>query len=108
MERIVILLLSLCLAVGLLILLTVLMHYAQWRRANRPGRLPVSNSVATHSIFQAAIKPLSNIEKRYLHLFLDGKTTEEISATMHVEPSSVYTMKYRIRKKFPADFPLQF
>ena len=37
-----------------------------------------------------------------------GVTKEEIAAIMHVEPNSVYTMKYRIRKKFPDDYILPF
>lgn len=108
MEGAVIILLSLSLAVGILILVTVIMHFGQWKRANRQGKLPEQHSVSLPSIHQAAVKPLSNIEKKYLQLFLEGKTTEEISAVMHVEPSSVYTMKYRIRKKFPEDYPLEF
>ena len=67
------------------------MHFHQWKQARK-----------------AAVKPLSSIEKKYLALFLDGKTTEEISTIMHVEPSSVYTMKYRLRKKFPADYTFPF
>ena len=39
---------------------------------------------------------------------MSGKATEEIASAMHVAPSSVYTMKYRIKKKYPADFPLPF
>ena len=108
MEGTVIILLSLSLAVGILILVTVILHFGQWKRANRQGKLPEQHSVSIPSILQAAVKPLSNIEKKYLQLFLEGKTTEEISAVMHVEPSSVYTMKYRIRKKFPEDYPLDF
>ncbi|MBR6416077.1 MAG: hypothetical protein IKS22_08235 [Bacteroidales bacterium] len=41
-------------------------------------------------------------------LFMSGKTTEEIADAMQVAPSSVYTMKYRIRKKFPEGYPLPF
>ena len=109
MEGTILLLLLLCLAVGLLVLLTVVVHYVQWKRTDRQAADPhVTLSTDNHSIFQEAIKPLSNIEKKYLLLFLEGKSTEEISAAMHVEPSSVYTMKYRIRKKFAPDFRLRF
>ena len=48
------------------------------------------------------------MEKKYLLLFMEGKSTEEIAAIMHVEPNSVYTMKYRIRKKFPDDYIFPF
>lgn len=39
---------------------------------------------------------------------LSGRSTEEIAETMHVAPASVYTMKYRIKKKYPESFPLPF
>lgn len=108
MEGIIILLLSLCLAVGLLVLVTVTVHYRHYRRCNRPLMVQESSSVQHSSIIQSAIKPLSNMEKKYLLLFMEGKSTEEIAAIMHVEPNSVYTMKYRIRKKFPDDYILPF
>ncbi len=59
-------------------------------------------------IFSSALKPLSAVERKYILLFMSGKSTEEIATAMHVAPSSVYTMKYRIKKKYPADFPLPF
>ena len=108
MEGIIILLLSLCLAVGLMVLITVVTHYMHWRRSNRPLTVQESSSVQQPSIIQSAIKPLSKMEKKYLLLFLEGKSTEEIAAIMHVEPNSVYTMKYRIRKKYPDDYILPF
>ena len=61
-----------------------------------------------NKLFAAAEKPLSAVERKYILLFLSGRTTEEIAAAMHVEPSSVYTMKYRIKKKFSDSFPLPF
>ena len=107
-EGLVIILLSLCLAVGLVTLLMVFLLFARWKRSIRPGRFPESDSAATHSILQAAVKPVSVIEKKYLVLFLEGKSTEEISKAMRVEPSSVYTMKYRIKKKYPGDYQFPF
>jgi len=59
-------------------------------------------------IFASALKPLSAVERKYILLFMSGKTTEEIADAMHVAPASVYTMKYRIKKKYPAGFPLPF
>ena len=104
MEKVIIVLLSLNAVVGLLVLLVVCMHYRQSKGLRRP-ELPPDQ---INSILQSAEKPLSAIEKKYLLLFTQGKTTEEISEIMHVEPSSVYTMKYRIRKKFPAGYILPF
>lgn len=109
MEAIIILLLSLCLVVGILVLLTVNVHFRQWKRSKQPAAQPYDpRPKGFEALLASAMKPLSPMERRYLRLFLEEKTTEEIAAAMHVEPSSVYTMKYRIRKKFPADFSLPF
>ena len=108
MEGTIILLLSLGLAVGILILTTVLVHYLQWRGAGRQEKLPDKVSPSHPSIFHDAVKPLSNMEKKYLLLFMEGKSVEEVSLIMHVEPASVYTMRYRIKKKFPDNYNLPF
>ena len=108
MEGTVILLLSLCLAVGLAILITVSLHFHHWKKANRQNTQQETPSVYLDSILESAVKPLTSIEKRYLGMLLEGHSTEEISSAMHVEPSTVYTVKYRIRKKFPEDFTLPF
>ena len=84
------------------------MHFHQWKQAHEAALSQDAPRADLNTHVQAAIKPLSPIEKKYLSLFIEGKTTEEISAAMHVEPSSVYTMKYRIRKKFPTDYNLPF
>lgn len=109
MEAIIILLLSLCLVVGIIVLLTVNVHFRQWKRSKQPAAQPYDpHPKGFEALLASTMKPLSPMERRYLRLFLEEKTTEEIAAAMHVEPSSVYTMKYRIRKKFPADFSLPF
>lgn len=108
MEGTIILLLSLSLAVGILILTTVLVHYLQWRGAGRQEKFPDKVPPSHPSIFHDAVKPLSNMEKKYLLLFMEGKSVEEVSLAMHVEPSSVYTMRYRIKKKFPDNYNLPF
>ena len=95
--------------VGLAVLATVLLHFRQWRRSLTPPPAPSSFSLPDYSaVLNASVKPFSPTEKKYLALFLEGKSTEEISAAMQVEPSSVYTMKYRIRKKLPKDYPLPY
>lgn len=63
---------------------------------------------AANKVFAAASKPLSAVERKYILLFMSGKSTEEIADAMHVAPASVYTMRYRVRKKFPEGFPLPF
>ena len=59
-------------------------------------------------VFSSALKPLSAVERKYIMLFMSGKSTEEIADAMNVAPASVYTMKYRIKKKYPESFPLPF
>ena len=61
-----------------------------------------------NKVFAAADRPLSAVERKYILLFMSGKSTEEIADAMHVAPESVYTMKYRIKKRFPAGYPLPF
>ena len=110
MEKVVIVLLALNVVVGLLLLLLSYLWYRQLKDSGQHRKdVPVEQpSARTKTILQAAAKPLSPTEKKYLQLFVEGKSTEEISEIMHVEPSSVYTMKYRIRKKFPSDYILPF
>lgn len=51
-------------------------------------------------------RQLTNMDKRYLLCFAAGMTVEQIAHLFHIEPASVYTVRYRLRKKFPADcFP---
>ena len=63
---------------------------------------------AAKKVFSSAQIPLSAVERKYILLFMSGKSTEKIAEAMNVEPASVYTMKYRIKKKFPEGFPLPF
>ena len=48
-------------------------------------------------------RQLTNMDKRYLLCFAAGMTVEQIAHLFHIEPASVYTVRYRLRKKFPAD-----
>ena len=48
---------------------------------------------------------LSMMDKRYLMCFAAGLSAEEVAQLFLVEPASVYTVRYRIRKKFPKDRP---
>lgn len=101
-------LLSLCLVVGILILLTVTRHFYLWKHRSQTAPQQVTAASGLDTLLSSATKPLSAMEKKYLRLFTEGKTTTEIAKAMNVEPSSVYTMKYRIRKKFPETVVLPF
>ena len=46
---------------------------------------------------------LSVMDKRYLMCFAAGLSAEQVADVFNVEPASVYTVRYRIRKKFPKE-----
>lgn len=51
-------------------------------------------------------KQLTNMDKRYILCFAAGMSADQIAHLFHIETASVYTVRYRLRKKFPADcFP---
>lgn len=49
----------------------------------------------------ASATNLSTMDKRYLLCFAAGLTAEQVASVFNVEPASVYTVRYRIKKKFP-------
>ena len=57
---------------------------------------------------QKAVKPLTIVDKKYLLCFLQGEDVKTIAARFHVEPASVYTVRYRMKKKFPKNENLPF
>lgn len=111
-EGIIIIILSIGVVVGIVLLVLATLHF---RRCigllealnTNLGNNPEETS-SEKELLLAARRPLSVTEKKFFTLFLEGKTTEEIAELMHVEQSSVYTMKYRIKKKFPKEFHLPF
>ncbi len=51
-------------------------------------------------------RQLTNMDKRYILCFASGMSADQIAHLFHIETASVYTVRYRLRKKFPADcFP---
>ncbi|MGN1239449.1 MAG: hypothetical protein ACI4TV_01075, partial [Paludibacteraceae bacterium] len=51
-------------------------------------------------------RQLTNMDKRYILCFAAGMSADQIAHLFHIETASVYTVRYRLRKKFPADcFP---
>lgn len=46
---------------------------------------------------------LTNMDKRYILCFAAGMSVEDVADLFHIEPASVYTVRYRLRKKFPAN-----
>lgn len=50
-----------------------------------------------------ARRALTESDKRYMICFIVGMSITDIATIFHVEPTSLYTMKYRIKKKFPPE-----
>ncbi len=48
-------------------------------------------------------KHITNIDTRYMICFSVGISTSDIAKIFDVEQASVYTMRYRLRKKFPEE-----
>lgn len=71
-------------------------------------QLRTVNTQTANNLFAAAEKPLSIVDKRYLFCFMAGLKVQEIAKLFHVEPESVYTVRYRLRRKFPTHTILPF
>lgn len=52
------------------------------------------------AIAASASRPLSAIDKKYLLCFMSGLKADNIAALFNIEPESVYTVRYRLKKKF--------
>lgn len=52
-------------------------------------------------VFASAEKPLSNMDRKYLYCLLAGLGAEQIGRLFNIETESVYTVRYRLRRKFP-------
>ena len=53
-------------------------------------------------------KKLTTMDKRYILCFAAGMTVEEIADFMSLESASVYTVRYRLRKKFSIEYPFPY
>ena len=51
--------------------------------------------------FASADQPLSNMDRKYLYCFLAGLNAKQIAGIFNIETESVYTVRYRLRRKFP-------
>jgi len=52
-------------------------------------------------IFALAEKPVSNMDRKYLYCLLAGLDAKQIGGLFNIETESVYTVRYRLRRKFP-------
>ena len=53
-------------------------------------------------------KKITVMDKRYILCFAAGMSVEDIADFMSLEPASVYTVRYRLKKKFPAEYPFPY
>ena len=51
---------------------------------------------------------ITTMDKRYVLCFAAGMTVEQIADFMCLEPASVYTVRYRLRKKFASEYPFPY
>ena len=49
-------------------------------------------------------RKLTTMDKRYILCFAAGMTVEDIADFMSLEPASVYTVRYRLKKKFSSEY----
>lgn len=61
-----------------------------------------------HQLMERAVKPLSVVDQKYILCFLNGEDVKTIARRFNVEPASVYTVRYRMKKKFPDAVHLPF
>lgn len=60
------------------------------------------------SLMRRSEKPLTVVDQKYILCFLAGESVKRIAARFNVEPASVYTVRYRLKKKFPVGQDLPF
>lgn len=51
---------------------------------------------------------ITKMDKRYVLCFAAGMSVEEVADFMCLEPTSVYTVRYRLRKKFDSKYPFPY
>lgn len=68
-------------------------------------QLPFENIEVT---FANAQEKLSTMDKKYILCFMSGMDVPTIAQLFNVTPPSVYTVRYRIRKKYPKNYELVF
>jgi len=97
MEFIILILLSAGLVMLVVVLLVVVAIYRNLHQRKISSEIGPSDE---------AFKLLSPTEKKFYKLFEKGLSTSEIADAMHVEISTVYTMKHRIKKKIQNNYRL--
>lgn len=84
--------------------LRILIQSSPFSNTQKEDLLHRLELLQTSSIVQlcnAADKPLSATNIRYILTFLINMSVPEIAVLFNVDTSSVYTVRYRIRKLFP-------
>ena len=69
-------------------------------------RLELLQTSRVVQLCNAAYKPLTATNIRYILAFLIYMSVPEIATLFNVDTSSVYTVRYRIRKLFPKEMVL--
>jgi tetratricopeptide (TPR) repeat protein len=53
-------------------------------------------------------KKITVMDKRYVLCFASGMSVDEIADFFNLEPATIYTVRYRLRKKFPSEYPFPY
>ncbi len=76
------------------------------RKEDLLQRLELLQTTRVWQLCNAADKPLTATNIRYILTFLINMSVPEIATLFNVDTSSVYTVRYRIRKLFPKEMVL--
>lgn len=60
------------------------------------------------TLMRKSEKTLTIVDQKYILCFLSAESVKTIAARFNVEPASVYTVRYRLKRKFPKGMELPF
>jgi hypothetical protein len=63
-------------------------------------RLSALDTAIFEDAYATAGKKITSMDLKYMICFAAGMDTQDISVIFNIEPDSVHTVRYRIRKKF--------
>lgn len=82
--------------------------FPQARKQELISKLLLLQPNRVSALCAASTKPLSGTNIRYLLCFLINMEPKEVAMLFSVEVASVYSVRYRLRKMFPASMLLPF
>lgn len=71
-------------------------------------RLHAVDATLIEQLCNNASHTLTAVNISYLYMFLAGVDTQTVALIFHIEPGTVYTIRYRLRASFRTDTMLPF